>query len=278
MRHFSTLSGGAGWIASRNHFMGRTRRKEPNMSNISRREVLCGSAGLMAAAGLSLTAAGEPAPAGKKLKLVVAGAHPDDPESASGGLMALCADAGHEVVSLYLTRGEAGIGGKSHDEAARIRTAEAEAACRVLGARPVFADQIDGATELNAARYDAFTPILERENPDIVVTHWPIDGHRDHRVAAMLVYDAWLRMSKSFALYYFEVEMGIQSQHFYPTDYVDITAVEKRKKKACYEHESQNAKHGFYPLHEDMHLFRGKEAGVKAAEAYSKHRHGALSL
>ena len=56
-------------------------------------------------------------------KILVIGGHPDDPETAAGGTMCLLTDAGHEVVSVYLTRGEAGIKGKSHAEAAIIREA-----------------------------------------------------------------------------------------------------------------------------------------------------------
>ncbi|MDZ7615243.1 MAG: PIG-L family deacetylase [Flavobacteriaceae bacterium] len=90
----------------------------------------------------------------QKLKIVVLGAHPDDPETICGGTMALFANAGHEVVSVYLTRGEAGIEGKSHEEAARIRTAEAVSACQLLKARPEFLGQIDGACEINALEYE----------------------------------------------------------------------------------------------------------------------------
>jgi hypothetical protein len=39
------------------------------------------------------------------------------------------APAGTSITVLYLTRGEAGIPGKSHPEAADIRTAEAHKAC-----------------------------------------------------------------------------------------------------------------------------------------------------
>src|SRR5215475_6104846 len=60
----------------------------------------------------------------RKLKIIVVGGHPDDPESGCGGAIARYADAGHDVVCLYLTRGEAGIRGKSADEAAAIRTRE----------------------------------------------------------------------------------------------------------------------------------------------------------
>src|SRR5262245_14479982 len=70
---------------------------------------------------------GKPTP----LKVIVAGGHPDDPESGAGGTMARLADLGHDVVALYLTRGEAGIKGKDHDAAAATRTAEAQAACKI---------------------------------------------------------------------------------------------------------------------------------------------------
>jgi LmbE family N-acetylglucosaminyl deacetylase len=55
-----------------------------------------------------------------KKKIVCVGGHPDDPESGCGGTLAKFANAGHDVTIIYLTTGEAGIEGKSHDEAATI--------------------------------------------------------------------------------------------------------------------------------------------------------------
>lgn len=153
--------------------------------SISRRGILQ-SAALLAAAGL---VPGTGQADRHPLKVIVAGGYPDDPKSACGGTMALLADAGHEVISLYLTRGEAGIRGKNHEEAARIRTTEAEEACRILNTRPLFLTQTDGATELNAARYDEALAVIRAEAPNLLITHWPIDGHRDHRVMSMLMYD-----------------------------------------------------------------------------------------
>src|SRR5712692_7192332 len=85
--------------------------------------------------------------AAPSLKIVCVGAHPDDPESGCGGTLARYAALGHAVTIVYLTRGERGVAGKSLDEAARIRTAECEAACRIIGAKPLFFGQIDGATK-----------------------------------------------------------------------------------------------------------------------------------
>src|SRR5262245_24305751 len=79
----------------------------------------------------------------KLLKIVCVGGHPDDPESGCAGTLARYAELGHSVTVIYLTRGERGINGKSNDEAARIRSAECEAACKVMGAKAVFAGQID---------------------------------------------------------------------------------------------------------------------------------------
>src|SRR5207244_599218 len=86
--------------------------------------------------------------------------------------LARYAALGHAVTIIYLTRGERGISGKSLEEAARIRSAECEAACRIIGAKPAFFGQIDGATELTKAHVDAMTQLLSAENPDIVFTHW----------------------------------------------------------------------------------------------------------
>src|SRR5207237_3745122 len=114
------------------------------------------------------------------------GAHPDDPESGCGGTLAHYAERGHHVTIVYLTRGERGINGKSLQEAASIRTAESETACRVLGAKPLFAGQIDGETEVNAASAAAFARLLAEQQPDVIFCHWPIDTHADHQVAALL--------------------------------------------------------------------------------------------
>jgi LmbE family N-acetylglucosaminyl deacetylase len=244
------------------------------MEKITRRDMLGRSSLLMASmgAGLATVAANaEPAATTRRLKIVVVGAHPDDPESGCGGSMALYADQGHDVVSLYLTRGETGIKGVSPQETASIRTAEAEKACAILKARPLFAGQVNGQTEVNRSRYEDFRKLLEAENPDVVFTHWPIDTHRDHRVASLLVYDAWLQGSKKFDLYYFEVDQGIQTQIFHPTHYVDIAQSVSRKQAACYAHASQHPVTDFWPLHEAMDRFRGMECGVKDAEGFVRH-------
>lgn len=241
------------------------------MKTISRRESIKMSAAI--AAGLAvapLQAQSINKNDVNRLKLMVVGAHPDDPETGCGGIMSKYAKNGHEVVSVYLTRGEAGIPGKSQADAAAIRTEEAKKACELFGVRPVFVGQTDGNTKLDADRYDDMLKIIEKENPDIVLTHWPIDTHRDHRACSLLVYDAWLKSGGKFALYYFEVMTGEQTQNFNPTDYVDITDVIDIKHKGCNQHKSQHIEEDYFSslLHGKMEVFRGMEGGYQYAEAF----------
>jgi LmbE family N-acetylglucosaminyl deacetylase len=222
---------------------------------------------MLAAIALPGCAASEDA--ARKLKVVCVGGHPDDPESGCAGTLARYAALGHAVTVIYLTRGEAGIKNKSAGEAAAIRSAECEAACKIMGAKPAFAGQIDGATEFNRARLDDFTRLLSEEEPDIVFTHWPIDTHMDHQVASFLTMRAQMAAKpKRFQLFIFEVNTGSQSLGFTPNTYVDVSAVLEKKKAALVAHTSQNGEGVWLKHHEIVANFRGREAGVAAAEAF----------
>ncbi len=241
------------------------------MKNISRRKMLgltgMAAGGVVSASplsGLTLTKDEE------KLKILITGAHPDDPETGCGGSMLRFAQQGHKVVALYLTRGEAGIHGTSFKEAAKIRTEEAKNACKILQAKPVFVGQIDGNTEVNKKQYKKVKELIEKEDPDLVFTHWPVDSHRDHRITSLLVYDAWLELDKKFDLFYYEVYTGEQTQNFNPSFYIDITSVEKEKEKACFCHQSQNPEE-IYAYHKKMSSFRGLEHNCAHAEAFIAH-------
>lgn len=229
-----------------------------NKSDFNRREVLSSP----------LLLAGQAAAPAGKLNVLCVGAHPDDPESGCGGVLARYRESGHRVTIVYLTRGERGIQGKSLDEAAAVRTAEAQEACRILGARPLFAGQIDGATELNPERTAAFTRLLAAEKPDVVFAQWPLDTHMDHQIASLLTLRAFYSASRRFHLYFYKVDAGAQTQGFRPTDYVDITAVREKRKAALFAHKSQNGEEIYRRHHEVMEDFRGREARVVAAESF----------
>ena len=228
------------------------------MSPFSRRTFLT-TAAVVSAARAS-------APAGN-LKAVVVGGHPGDPEYGCGGTVARLTASGHRVTILYLNRGQNGCPAMEPEQCGHTRTSEAEQACRILSAQPRFASQMDGAAIIDAKHYDEFHRLLHSEQPDLVFTHWPLDKHPDHRAAFTLVQDSWVSLRKSFALYYYEVSNGDDTLRFSPTTYVNITAVEPKKRAACYAHASQ-APDKFYALQSEVTRFRGLEAGCPQAEAF----------
>ncbi len=204
-------------------------------------------------------------------KVVVTGAHPGDPEAGCGGLIARLTQAGHQVVLSYLTKGEAGIEGATHQEAATTRMAEAKVSSEMLGGSTHYFGQTDGATFTDNGQYQKMLEFLEAEQPDLLLTHWPMDTHLDHRACAALTYDAWLRLSNPPALYFYEVTPGGQTQNFVPSDYADISPVVQLKRRACFAHESQRMEKLYPTDHEKMETFRGMESGYEFAEAFARH-------
>ncbi len=196
-----------------------------------------------------------------KLKIVVAGGHPGDPEYGCGGTVAHFTALGHTATLLYLNDG--GWPPTPPEE----RVAEAKKACEILKAGRLYAGQQNGRSIVDNAHYEELAKLLLAEKPDAVFTQWPIDNHRDHRAITALVYDAWRHAKRKFALYYYEVSNGEDTLQFSPTHYVDITEIEPRKRAACYAHASQDPDR-YYDLQDSVAKFRGIESGYLRAEAF----------
>jgi LmbE family N-acetylglucosaminyl deacetylase len=207
----------------------------------------------------------------RKLRVVVLGAHPDDPESGCGGLIALLTKDGHEVTCGYATcfRGERKIG---KEPEATVRRREATAACQILGAKAHLFDYAHEKLVADAETINAVAAWLKNVNPDIVVTHWPLDTHPNHHVTSSLVWQCYLRESH-WGLYFFEVMTDQQSLNFRPELYLDIGAVRDLKRRALDSHRSQNPD-AIWEVHDAMHRRRGMECGIERAEAYVRVEHG----
>jgi LmbE family N-acetylglucosaminyl deacetylase len=246
--------------------------------SITRRDVLTNSSklalGLAAIVPSAQTAPGtqpaEKLPVGK-FRILVSGGHPGDPEYGCGGTIARLRSHGHDVALLYLNQGDwppTSVG---------VRLAEAQKACEILKSRRLYAGQFNGRAIVDANHYDIYRKILEQERPDAVLTHWPLDNHRDHRACSTLTYDAWLQSGKSFSLYYYEVSNGEDTQQFLPAYYVDFSAFEPLKRAACFAHASQSPDR-FYALQDAVAAFRGVESGYKRAEAFLLQRGSARDI
>jgi N-acetylglucosamine malate deacetylase 1 len=112
------------------------------------------------------------------------GAHPDDIELTSGGLAALLAAHGHQVVLVDLTRGERASRGTPE-----ARATESAAAARELG---VAGRECLGLPDLGLERSDrgqleAVVRCVRTHQPALVVAPHVEDAHPDHVEASHLI-------------------------------------------------------------------------------------------
>ncbi|MFO1020997.1 MAG: PIG-L deacetylase family protein [Planctomycetales bacterium] len=219
--------------------------------------------------GLSLSTSGftaEPAVPAKPLKILVCGAHPDDPESGCGGLISLLAQQGHEVSVLYAVTYRQGRSYFNRPEK-EVRREEAAAACAIMGAKPMFFDDAAGEFYADQKSLAKLTKLLEEQKPDIVLTHWPVDTHPDHAAMSALVWRCYQRPG-GWNLYYFEVNPNHQTLAYQPNRYLDIGTVRDKKYQALMRHTSQKPETIWADHHDPAQQRRGKECGVAHAEAF----------
>lgn len=202
------------------------------------------------------------------MKILVVGAHPDDPESGCGGMAANCVQQGHDVVFMYCTPFRRGREYFKRPEK-EVRTEEAIAASKVLGVTPIFLDFEIEHLDVNKENIVSVKKVIHREAPDIIAVHWPVDTHIDHCCCGTVLLRIFLENDTDFHLYFYEVMTGRQSMNFSPTHYVDISGSAQVKHESLLCHKSQDGE-GIWQDHELMHAMRGRECGVERAEGYIK--------
>lgn len=126
----------------------------------------------------------------EKINVVVIGAHPDDCDIDAGGTAIQFAKAGHNVLFVSITNGDAGHHEKGGGSLAKIRTAEAQEAGKRFGVKYIVLDNHDGELMPTLEiRLDVIR-LIRQWNADIVIGPRPNDYHPDHRNTAILIQDA----------------------------------------------------------------------------------------
>lgn len=124
-----------------------------------------------------------------KLRIIVIGAHPDDPDKV-GGTAYKWASLGHDVLMVSLTSGDAGHQTLSSAKLARVRREEARRAGEVIGVKYITLNNHDGQLMPTYKNRLQVIRLIREHQADIVITHRPYDYHPDHRYTGTLVLDA----------------------------------------------------------------------------------------
>ncbi|MCF6284995.1 MAG: PIG-L family deacetylase [Candidatus Hydrogenedentes bacterium] len=208
--------------------------------------------------------------------------HPDDDTFACGGIMKILADNGNNVQIVIYTNDDKGSldPDMTSERLARIRKAEEEKACNILGipaANITWLGYEDGNLEYadpQRLRGEAARQI-KKHRPDAVFTIDPGQKHErwhktDHRMAAFITQDAFI--ASEWHLYYpqhllvdklkpYHVPVAYYYYTEDPNVTIDITGVFEDKAKAAAAHVSQ-----FEPSLSKYTPEMGKETfeGIKA--------------
>ena len=125
----------------------------------------------------------------KKLRVVIFGAHPDDPDKA-GGTAYKWAQAGYDVLLVSVTNGDAGHQTIKAGKLAKMRREEARKAGEVIGVRYITLNNHDGQLMPTYKNRLEIIRIIREQKADIVISPRPYDYHPDHRYTGVLV---WMR-------------------------------------------------------------------------------------
>ncbi len=229
-------------------------------------------------------------------KLLVAMAHPDDAEILTGGTLFLLKRAGWELGVLTMTSGDCGSATHTKEEISRIRGDEAREAARFLGAWYGCAGLMDIEIFANAENTRRVVELMRVFDPDVVITHSPVDYMLDHEETAKLARAATFAVAIPLyltrqpdsagpargtpALYYADPLEGrdLNGNRLWPQFYVDIEETIELKREMLSRHRSQRdwlrAHHGV-----DEYLIRmtewaadyGSECGAEYAEGFRQH-------
>lgn len=218
------------------------------------------------------------------MRVTFFGMHPDDIELGCGGTVALCADSGHQVFLVDLTRGESSSNGTPE-----TRAAEAEAAAAILGCRERLNLGLPdtGIVSEDGEQQRAVVDALRVQRPDLIVMPNGNDPHPDHASGARLIERAmYLSGIHGYTTASGSEAWKIPNAIVYsgrlevdPNIIVDTSDVFARKMKAIEQHRSQfgrdadsrptplNAR-GFLTVIEARDRATGHRIGVQYGEAF----------
>jgi LmbE family N-acetylglucosaminyl deacetylase len=125
-----------------------------------------------------------------KLRIIVFGAHPDDPEYRGAGVAMKWAKAGHHVKLVSATNGDIGHWQMAGGPLAQRRKKEVLEVGRRLGVETEVLDIHDGEIMPTLENRRMITRLIRQWNADIVITNRPNDYHPDHRYTSILVQDS----------------------------------------------------------------------------------------
>ena len=232
----------------------------------------------------------------RKVAIAIA-AHPDDIEFCMAGTLLQLRGAGYETHYLTIASGSCGSTKTDAKTTKSIRSAEAQVAAGVLGAKfhPSLTDDLEILYSLELLR--ALASVIREVKPGIVLTHSPQDYMEDHMITSRLAVTAAFargmpnfKTSPARAAVGYDVTVYHAMPHglrdglrcrIIPGAFVNTTSVQEIKRKSLAAHKSQQdwldesqGFNSFIQAMDDMSLAIGRlSKRFSHAEGWRRHLH-----
>ena len=218
----------------------------------------------------------------KYRNILVLAAHPDDETIGCGGSIKKWSSLGSKVNVVFMTDGATGIDQQhsvNQHNVRSIRMDEATEASLLLGINKIKSLEIECQNIQNSK--DTFHKVIKEIRnfkPDLVITHYKNDKHRDHRTTSEIVKEAcWKanenihpelgRCHKIKDLWAFEITDLLPRIDIA----VDTTETHKHKVRAMKVYNSQkNVIEGILGHIDGLSKVRGYSIGKKHAEGFMR--------
>ena len=155
----------------------------------------------------------------------------------------------------------------------QVASKEADAVAHALGIEPIITWDYEANMEalFGMDVVDRTVEVLNRYEPDVVVTFWPISNYSDFTGTASALMRAMQErhLNKMPQVYFAETLTGKHTLCFAPNVFIDTTDVIQKKRTAAGQlWEGKNLEYFFNTHSLLMSRFRGRECGTEHAEAY----------
>jgi N-acetylglucosamine malate deacetylase 1 len=213
--------------------------------------------------------------------ILAIGAHCGDVEITCGAVLAKHHKLGDSVAILHLTLGEGGNPNMSPQAYGEQKRREAEAAAKLIGARPFFGPYRDGELPNDEASRRFVADVIREVKPTHLVTHWRNSIHKDHAATHAIVNDAVLLASLEAVVTPHPRHRGVSTilftenwedpENFKPYLYVDVSGELDAWREVVTQYQFIKGGISSFPYleyYEALARVRGAEAGTRYAVAF----------
>jgi LmbE family N-acetylglucosaminyl deacetylase len=200
------------------------------------------------------------------MKVLVIGAHADDPEVSMGGTITDLVSNGHDVSLLVCIVPQEDRAGNIISGAKTERQKFQTAAADKLRCQVNMLDMNPYNFEFGRHLVKQIDAAIVKYKPNVIFTHWHHDSHQDHQAVSLATFAAARKNNVSVLMYEQLTLGGITPNSFNSHVYVDISNVLDTKISSVksYKFLSDNDIDAIISLAR----FRGNQIGVKYAECF----------